>query len=560
MAIDSDVSFDYVNKIVSRSGSPSSTVYSANALYSYIMDVFDELAQMNDQVPMSAATPTSYTMINGWYIQEALTQFLNGGAVQTSGYADEIRTLICGATGWTNFIAGDVGDLLTGGTTGDTGKVLDYDNSAYKVWVRMTDSGDLFDNATEAYTIPGTGAGTATAVSTTGETEFANPYTLGAIEGTPNLYIYQDGVKITSWYPAGHFDILLKVKETGVVIDSRAVTVTGRNWTDYFTTFKITLTTAGQNPVPLGNENDLDNQSTEADIEDYTDGTLATVAIDYAFSSPFSYDIGDGNGAQSYEVQVDCNSQPLSIVYEVLKFWCREGSTKQLETGADAATLNGEIYRYAVDTYAEKVASPLGTFAGGKMFGARSIYFTNLHGDDAQNFQLIDKGGTTRNPPNFQSFQIINVVSGDRCAVWPEASGDVNKDQYSIKATQNSGVGYVDIGVAIPSDTPSAGTLVVVDSITGAEEILAYASFSGDRFTLSGTTANAYQTADKVHVAYIYEEATGSSVSEAVTYVSDRAVIARVRKKGIVPWESIGTFGATGYTGAASRQADGIVT
>ena len=84
MAIADDVAFDYVNKIVSRSGSPSSTVYSVNALYSYIMDTFDELAQMNDQVAMSAQTPTSYTMINGWYIQEALTQYLDGGAIQTN--------------------------------------------------------------------------------------------------------------------------------------------------------------------------------------------------------------------------------------------------------------------------------------------------------------------------------------------------------------------------------------------------------------------------------------------------------------------------------------------
>ena len=46
MAIADDVSFDTINKIVSRSAAPSATVYSVNALYSYIMDYFDELGLM----------------------------------------------------------------------------------------------------------------------------------------------------------------------------------------------------------------------------------------------------------------------------------------------------------------------------------------------------------------------------------------------------------------------------------------------------------------------------------------------------------------------------------
>lgn len=555
MAIIDDIDFDLVNKIIHRKSGCSDDIHTANALYSYIQDSFDELALMDDTVPQSGATPTSYSMINGWYIQEQLTHYLKGGAIQTSGYLDEIRTLICGATGWTNFVAGDIGRVVQGQTTMHEGYLLDYDNTAHKLWIRMSGSTDIFDDATEDYEcMGGTGDGTATAISTTGETIFANPYTLGTLEGAPQLYIYQDGAKVTGWWGTGHIDILIKVKETGADIDSRKITVFGRTWTDLYTGFPITLTTAGQNAVPLGSSDDLNNQSTTGDVAIIE----ATMAIDFGFTTPHSYDIGDGNGAQDYEVQIDCAGNRLSDVYEVCKYWTREGSTEQLETNADGSFINGEAYRYANDTYAEVVVSPFGTFAGGKFFGARSVYFINLHAEDVQAFQLVDKAGVTRYPPNFQSFAVTAVVAGDRVTIFPEAGGLVNKSQYNIKAAQGAGVLYVDIDEAIPADTPATGFVIVRESTTGAEEILAYTSWSGDRFVVSATAA-AYGVADTVYVPYIYEEATTTSVSEAVIYVADKDIIIRVRRKGILPFETLGTFGATGYSVAAQRTPDNIV-
>ena len=558
MAIADDIDFDLTNFIMKRKAAASSTVYSANAVYSYVQDTFDELDHMSYNVPMSAQTPTSYTMIDGWYIQEELTQYIEGGAIQTDGYDNAttgVRTLICGATLWTPFISTDVGLTLTGGTTTDTGVILDYDNSAYKIWIRMVDSSDTFDDADEAYTSSGTGVGQSTAISTMGEHIFANPYTLGTLEGTPAVYIIQDGEVVTSWWAAGHFDVLIKITESDVDIDSKAITVSVRNWTDTYDTFPITLTTAGQNAVPLGTADDLNNTSSEATIEDYTDGTTATVAIGFNFTTPYSYDIGDGNGVQDYNVQIDCDSQRLSVVYEVMKWWTRDGSVTQLEFNSDSNFIDGEQYRYAKDTYSEVRPSPLGTFAGGKMFGARGVYFTNLHADDAQAFQLVDAGGTTRYPPNYQSFLISDLVSGDRVSIWKAVAGKVDKDQYNIKATQ-ADVAYVDIDETIPNDTPANGTVVVRDSITGTEYYYTYTSWSGDRFTISGTTGVSFQTADTVFVPYIYEQATGTSVSESVVYVSDRTIVVKFRLAGFKPTENTGTFGATGYSITASRTVD----
>ena len=68
MAIEDDVSIDYVNRVIDYTtafvdGRPPD-IYTVNELYSYLQDVFDEPEQMDDPVPMTAQTPTQYTMIN----------------------------------------------------------------------------------------------------------------------------------------------------------------------------------------------------------------------------------------------------------------------------------------------------------------------------------------------------------------------------------------------------------------------------------------------------------------------------------------------------------------
>jgi len=573
MAIADDVSIDYVNKIIGRAAAPTTALYDVNELYSYLMTVFDELAQMDDQVPMSAQTPTSYTMINGWYIREDLTRQLKTGAIQTSGYLNNIRALVCGATGWTNFVPADIGDLITGGTTNDTGTLVDYDNVNYKLYIRMTSGTDLFDDADEAYTGAGTGLATSTAISKTGETIFANPYTLGSINGTPTLYIYQDGSLIDwsgfdvdqSWAD-GPFDILIKVAEGSVNIASRAITVFAREFGELYSNFIITLTTAGQNAVPLGTALDGNNETAAGTVATWAavniggTGGLSSIDINYDFATTYSYDIGDGNGVQSYDCQIDCNSQPLASVYEVTKWVTRRTSSTQLEVGTDGNFVNGEAYLYADSGYSPVVNAPFGTFAGGKFFGAQGVYFANLHGDDAQAFQLIDNSGTTRNPPNYQAFVVGGVVSGDSVTVYletAEGSGLVKKDQYTLSGSNT--LNTITVGTAITADTPTTGTIIVVDD-DGTEIAYAYSAYSGSAFTVT-IAADTYTGTETAYVPYIYEVATGTTVSETSTiYVSNRFVVTKVRKAGILPFVTSGLYSSTGYAGTAIRTVDSQYT
>ena len=564
MAIATEIDFDYVNKRIKRHASATAAIHSVNEAYSYMQTVFDELAQSDDKIPMQAATPTSYKMINGWYIEEEVIRHLDGGAIETNGYEDEIHVLTLDGS-YTNFVVGDIGKQVTDDAA-DIGELLDYDNTDQKIWVRTGSATVIADDSAVAVN-GGTGGGDAAGDSATGETLFANPYTLGTLYTTLPLYIIQDSVELTSggsaWWADGHFDILVKVSEAGVDIDSKAITVFGRKWGENYTHFKITLTSAGQNAVPLGTSDDLNVTSSESAVKAIADtdiaGDIATGVNILFDDGNYSYDIGDGNGSQVYDIQIDCNGQRLADVYEVTKWATRDGSVSQLENYGVAD--DGQEYVTFDVAYAEVVTAPFGTFAGGKFFGARGVYFVNLHADDAQAFQLIDSSGTTRNPPNYQAFSMGGVESGDTVAVFKSlgsGSTETDKDQYTLAAGNNS-INALEITVAIPSSTPSTGFIIIVDD-DGSETSYAYTSWTGSIFTVT-VAADTYTGGQSCYVPFLYAVAAGVAVTDTTTiYTGDIYVVGRMRKAGIQPYEAAGTYGSTGYNGAAQRNADGIYT
>ena len=154
------INIDYVNKTITVT-----SAYTVNALYSSLMDTFDAQAQMDDQVPMSAQTPTEYTMTNGWFIDDVSTNYLSAGAIRTSGYTNVIQVVTLAAAGYANCVAGDIGDMVTD-DGGNTGNLLAYNNTTRKWWIRWASTianGSTMDIPT------GSGAGTSTGASATGE-------------------------------------------------------------------------------------------------------------------------------------------------------------------------------------------------------------------------------------------------------------------------------------------------------------------------------------------------------------------------------------------------------
>jgi hypothetical protein len=275
---------DYVNQRVYRDYATSPTVTDTSlALYSALQDEFDEPAQMDDTTPMSAQTPTAFTMINGWFIDYAgdsttqgSTEALTGGAIQTSGWTGNVITAIGydGSGAGTPFGSADIGRTITGTTTTDSGTILAFDErdgtEQGVVWIRPDDPAtDLFDNASEAYTVAASSAagnftGTFDAAgSRTGEYLLTNAFALGTLADETDLYVYQGslgtGSKITAWWSDGFIDILIAVREAGTLIDDGFVSVFARQFNQLFDHFVIDLSAGGRQPVPLSTGGDLLN-------------------------------------------------------------------------------------------------------------------------------------------------------------------------------------------------------------------------------------------------------------------------------------------------------------
>ena len=282
MAILDDFTINYdVRKIEHTSGT---TVYTANALYTAVLQAIDELGGMDDLVPMSAQTPNAYRMINGWWFdispQSNAHQYLSGGAIDSVGYdadtyADGVRRLVGLSSGWHAMVAGDIGKVIAylGGTPTDTGTILGYDNTTYEIWVRVDDTGDTFANTGTAITVDGSTSSLLSAASTTGEELFTNLYTIGTLATTPEpqVYIYQDGSRIDEWssltnWDRGAIDVLIQVKQMGTLVGTTNsayepgfVTVFARQYSDEYSHAVADLTGGGSAPVALGTKIDGNN-------------------------------------------------------------------------------------------------------------------------------------------------------------------------------------------------------------------------------------------------------------------------------------------------------------
>lgn len=665
--ISDDFTIDYVNRRVYHSS--GTTIYTANELYSYLMDTFDELAQMDDTIPMSAQTPTEYTLINGWFMDNISFKYLKTGAVQTSGQDSyNIHTLTVTGGTYAAPIAGDITKTVVAGAT-SIGPLLYYEiisaGVSSKWYVRDTRGTPAQISNGVAMTITdGTGSGNNSANSLTGENLWSNIYTLGSIEEDDSqlIYIEQNGSRIFSgseWWPlAGtrHIDVLIKVKEAGTEIDGARITVFLRHYpsggnADLYDHFGIDLTAGGRNAVPLATSPDLNNTTTTATVSGYSDITIAFVngTLTYSATSgeftnlePVSQAVSGATGIflkqtttteagtmtlgnvvgtfnntdvitggtsgktatssstltqaytmakaftqssdYNYSVIIGCATRVLSQSYEYLKYLTRIGSTFTMYPTATAqggaithTTKQGQLYIRAHEDnqtspnniYSPVKASPFGTFAGGKFFGAQGVWIENMAAADVQNYQLIDATGATRTPPNQQAITITNLLSGDRVAVFRTTSGTIiDKGMYTAASGNNSGNSTFVVNQTIPSDTPTSGSIRIVDtSDTSAtrEVRYTYTSWSGSTFSGVSPTLDRTYTAtdDTAYVPFI--DTTAGSTSQAVTvvYSTNRTILLRVRRKAatpILPFETTGTFGSTGYSTSAIRTTDSIVT
>ncbi len=555
------------------------TVWSVNALYSYLQDTFDELGQMDDLVPMSAQTPTEYSLINNWFIDEVSIKYLNGGAIKTIGWTrvegtgTNIGIVQVGYSSST--VEPDTNDIGQTVTTshgdGDTGTLLFADITRDILWIRPDTSvaTDSFDHTSGTLTCSSGMSVTQTVVSITGENTWANMYTIGTIESNTAIYVVQDGSKLSAWWPVGHIDVLIRVREFGSSTginggDLTELFIGAREYSKLYDHFVSTGITGGRNPVPLATGADLNNTTGEYSIvlssssgtftaghtftananSDkqgtilstsgsnptitiyyYLSGTALTqfantdaittsgsatgtingapsstslvpsyssgITFNWGTTGSFNRDLNNGNGTQPYYLEIDLGSTTtVAQMYEYLKYIAGRGYTNSpTQVYYDAAndgnindTINGEQYiALRPETFTPVKASPFGTFAGGKFFGAQGVWIANPLSTDAQNYQLIDGNGSTQVPPNTVSVTVSSVVVSDVVGVFPltAAGGTVEKDTYAVN-TGAADANTLTVTGLIDTRTPQRGVLRIVDDsdTLKAEQQYEYYSWS----------------------------------------------------------------------------------
>jgi len=478
MPIGADFGIDTVNRRVYHQY--GTTVYDVNELYSWLQDVFDELAQMDNPEPMSAQTPTAYTMINGWFLDPGelsyAHKYLSGGAIKTdgysvSGYDDGVRLLKLEAGGYVWAGSGDLGEEIgySGGSPTDTGTLLSYDNTKRYWWIRV-DNGDASDEFTDVGTAldvtDGAGSGAGNLIdaggSLSGEELYTNVYTLGTISSdpSPQAYIFQGGIVLDEWsnldnWNRGHIDVLLKIKEAGYELGEPKgyVTVFARQESDSFDHFEIDLGEGGRNAVPLGTATDLDH--TTADYYLLYDGGVGT---DFSTGEIIS----ETNGTWSAEVIsfVEYSSGVGLLGISGVKGTLSDDESFSGGTSGATGITNGTLGDTLLSWDAEASDfSTLGQIITGLTSGAKRL----LRGVDGANDKAVCQVDETVTGTAREAY--YTTFDDDENATGA-TDGDVTLDADSITAVS----GFSDITVAFVNGTVTtggtSGTFTVGEQVT----------------------------------------------------------------------------------------------
>ncbi len=290
MAIQNDFTIYPKTKVI-RHTSGTST-YTAVDFYSWLMNTFDEPGYLTYETPIRFNTPTSFTMINGWFLDNGdgsnILKYLYGGGIDTSGYATVSDPIIMAdLQSVTDFdTSGPPWDKdLTVKSGTDVGPLLavknDYPTSGRaRIWVRDTNSHGALatSTVTEVTTAGGTGTGTTddTNASDSGDEIYLNLFTIASLPTTPDpqVYIYQrhpvttqsynTRVRIAEWShlsnwdrdpatdPTDNFiDVLFPIQLGGDLIDSGNFKTFVRQTGDTFTFVESTIVAAGRTPIAI---------------------------------------------------------------------------------------------------------------------------------------------------------------------------------------------------------------------------------------------------------------------------------------------------------------------
>lgn len=383
---------------------------------------------------------------------------------------------------------------------------------------------------------------------------------IGSLVNSSPIYILQNDAKITKYWADADvntsFQILVKAKTGGTLIDFGDITVYSRKYGQTYSHFDANLAAGGEQSAALATAIDTNVDTgvmTPVVCASYFSsaiGGTATpgtekIALTYADTTQ---DLGGGQGPKLHKGTIALSGITVAQAYQALMWACSENST---------ITFNGiPGWRYRVlpnQSYPENISAPFGTFAGGKWFVAQGWWLSGVLAGDSKAYQLTSHDGTVETPPTTVAVQVNGVASGDYVLVARDNAGSILTNEYTITAT--AGATTVNV-TGLKSDTPASGVI----RING--DRYTYSSWTGT--TLSGITpaikAGGYSNAP-AFIPLIDAVASSTTIgSSNFQFSSAFTCRYRVRNGGdvnpIVPFESTLQVTETGGSGTAVRNAD----
>jgi hypothetical protein len=337
------------------------------------------------------------------------------------------------------------------------------------------------------------------------------------VAGSP-IYIVQNAAKLTTYWPAGHIQILVKAITAGTPIDSGDIRVYSRKYGQTYGDFAANLIAGGEQPAAISTAT--------------TDWTPLNLAAALALSAKVTIttgshnkDTGDGNGSKEYKGTITLSGGcTIAEAAQYCQAICDESSTTTVDgvLGWKFRSLGDGAYGYTPNG-----AAPFGTVAGGKWFVAQGWYIAGALAGDLQKYQMISHDGTTVGNPVVAGISIGGLTVGARLLVGRDSGTGFVTNEYTLNGATTSGGNACVMNEVIKVDTPDTGYL----RVNGVPYLYTAINRGTKTFTISGTWGQIHASASPAWCPFI--DKTVASTTEAstnYTYASDFTARLKVRK------------------------------
>lgn len=430
----------------------------------------DEL-DITDTTPSERSTDNIVTLINGWNIDDSAAEHIYDGSIVQAGGAtiyDGLKILAPIGTA-VQFIqngavlSDDWWNYSEGGThTGSANAAVLTDST--KSWTTSQWVGYRIRNTTDGSFATIT-ANTATTITGTLQGGTENDW------DASDAYVIVDGLNSDSTNGISH-NFMMKVRTGGADTDGRRLIATTREWGRTYLEFKVNGTTRGINVVALAAASDLNNTTSSTTIAGYTTITNTTTGYN-------GIDVNGDAVDEYYYSEWNRATYTINQFYERMKYLSRDGSTSTLY-GLNGELFRGITHEINVDgqgatdfSPSEAVSWSGGTgqmFAVNDVNAASKIWIQLLTGVAPTDNQAIT-GGTSGATANVNVTVTERTISTPFCGV-STGSAIIGSYGFGIESTDLTQNDKVFDLTNTQYQAPNFVTFTVSGIVSGEDRVL----------------------------------------------------------------------------------------